>query len=216
MYPPYKGIKPVITFEYHAARPRSERIRTIGLGDVLVKKPRRFRFVGCRRDPKHPGNTWFLFDVACDGKRIAKVSWRRVVAREPVEPAKEEPKPVPGLRIVRGEPPDLVVTEAGARFLRANYPRVLNDNRTRPQRYPRSDRIRGVLIVSVREGSVAEQLALRKDDVVLSIQGRLVTYKTRAVTVLREELPKGKPLEVLVLRKGKTLRLRYDARARTE
>lgn len=80
--PPYKDIRPSITFKY-----RSGEIRTIGIGDGLESRPdpepdraragfvvaSRYMFVGCERDEK--GNEYFLFDMRCDGTDIQKARW---------------------------------------------------------------------------------------------------------------------------------------------
>ena len=87
VYPPYTGIIPAITFEYkQAPAGQTEKIRTIGLGEALEDRqdperptrriPVRYKFIGCERDPEHPGWTYFLFDMKCDGTDIQKARWK--------------------------------------------------------------------------------------------------------------------------------------------
>lgn len=90
-YPPYDYARPAIVFEANETLPGAQnKIVTISLGQALVTKPHpdahlaqwgervpsRYKFVGCEPDPEHPGWTFFLFDMACDGTDIQKARWK--------------------------------------------------------------------------------------------------------------------------------------------
>ena len=89
-YPPYKGIKPTIHFEYHT-KPAGldSKLVPIVIGEALQTKPHpdpayqkygvrvnvAYKFIRCEPDPKDPHVTWFVFDVHCDGKSEQKARW---------------------------------------------------------------------------------------------------------------------------------------------
>jgi hypothetical protein len=92
VYPPYgDGIAPALIFEFRAQPAWAKhKIVTIRMGEALQMRPHshpklrawkelepaRYQFVGCEPDPANPSWTYFLFDMACDGKDIQKARWR--------------------------------------------------------------------------------------------------------------------------------------------
>ena len=100
--PPYTGTsRPAITFELNEPAPDGSKIRTIRLGEAIEERvdpkygkffpvPYRYKFVGCEDDPEHPGWTYFLFDMKCDGTDIQKAHWK---GEEPAEHTPTAPKP---------------------------------------------------------------------------------------------------------------------------
>ncbi|MDH3592073.1 MAG: PDZ domain-containing protein [Planctomycetota bacterium] len=85
-YPPYTGVWPTISFELKNPLPNGDKVLVLGLGEALETKPHprsdlirvpyRYKFIRCEPDPEHPGWTYFVFDVNCDGKEEQKTRWK--------------------------------------------------------------------------------------------------------------------------------------------
>lgn len=136
---------------------------------------------------------------------------------QPVEPAPVAPPPsaAQGFQgeIFEMEEGRLAPTVEAVEYLRENYQDVLKDARTRDYVDPSTNRKRGVQILFIERNSVANRFGLRRDDVILSINGRPVTSQAQAVNIVKEELRANKNvIEVKVLRDGDTIVNQYDTR----
>jgi hypothetical protein len=100
--PPYEegGLAPALVWQWKPGQKPSAGepdVRAIRVGEGLFNRadprsslkpvPYKYKFIGCEPDAEHPGWTWFVFDVNCDGKDIQKGRWKLE------EPEKEVPKP---------------------------------------------------------------------------------------------------------------------------
>ena len=228
-----------------------KRTITIKHGEALVTKPHpdplrrrwgdrvnvRFKFVGCRPDPKDPGRTLFDFDVHCDGKDIQTARWKGGLqgTRLPAARTKETRKidrgwilRKPGWRdrretIVRVAPQrgpifeqrkgTLEATDEGLEYLRNNYRELLKGAYT--SEYEAPDGTRGLRVTNIAAASraAATQFGLVAGDVILSVNGHPVASKTAAVNVVKRELRnKVRMIEMKILRLGRTKTARFDAR----
>lgn len=100
--PPYEegGLAPALVWQWKPGqKPKDDPdVKAIRLGEGLFNTldprsslkqiPSKYKFIGCEPDPEHPGWTYFIFDVNCDGKDVQKGRWKLE------EPAKEVAKPV--------------------------------------------------------------------------------------------------------------------------
>ena len=284
VYPPYDsdGLQPAIIFELKGKTGDGAR-RSVTLGQGLMEKPdpdperafhgytvpAAYMFVGCEPDPEHPGWTYFLFDMKCDGTDIQKARWKgeepakpfdaaapndpnsptyegsgkgfyigdpNKARTAPVTPGKPEnpdetaktgavptpPEPVPAPVPFEGPSPDrlfdeedgtLAPTRDAVEYLKQNYNDVLKDARTTTYVDPKTRQARGIQILGIRSGSVANKFGVLPDDVILSINGQPVTRQAQAVTIVKRELNNNKTIiEVRILRRGKEITQRYDTR----
>jgi hypothetical protein len=252
-------------------RPPSEQgeTKTIRLGEALIDRPHpraqaerlpyRYKFVGCEPDAEHPGWTYFLFDVNCDGSDIQKARWHRdevtkdlpapsaeppgtggpvstkdiyigppLGAGEPEPPAptpgpvvEATPVPAPPPPPPPAETPDTLfeeeggtwaTTAEGAEYLARNYERLVEETRTSTYR-DRDGRAMGIRIVGIKSTSVANQFDIRKDDVILTINGVPVTTQSEAVKVVKDRLARKETIiTVELLRRGNKIVRRFDSR----
>jgi len=99
VYEPYNDVYPsiVVKFKQKPAG-QTEDTRTIRVGEALIERPHkldpnftvpyRYRFVRCEPDPEHPGWTYFVFDMNCDGTDIQKARWKlETEETSPLKPA---------------------------------------------------------------------------------------------------------------------------------
>jgi hypothetical protein len=147
----------------------------------------------------------------------------------PPEPAKTEPAPVETVPVEPvPEPVPMVETPAGSLFqeeegafaptsegieyLKDNYERLLEETRTQTYR-DRDGRAAGIRIVGIASASVANQFGVRKDDVIVSINGAPVGTQSEAVNVVKGELrKKARVITVKILRHGRVIEKRFDTR----
>ena len=103
VYPPYTDTWPAIIFEYNVPPEAGKgKIYAIQVGQALLTRPHsdpelrawgdrenvRFKFVGCKPDPKNEGWTLFEFDIHCDGKVIKTARWKGETKKIELPPAK--------------------------------------------------------------------------------------------------------------------------------
>jgi len=105
-------------------------------------------------------------------------------------------------------------SEEGSRYMKDNWEKGVEELRTSTYRDPKTGQASGVLVKRLRPGSIANKLGIRADDVILSINGRRVTKKSQAISIVRDEIDKKKRnvLVVKILRNGKEIDKKYDAR----
>ncbi len=138
----------------------------------------------------------------------------------PVEPVAPVPAPEP-LKVELEEAGTLfddeegvfAPTREGADYLEKNYEKILNDTRTAS--YTDRDGRTGIRVVSIPNQSVANQFGIRKDDIILKINGIPVESQSKAVDVVKSELKKKNTspiLRVTIRRRGVEKDLRFDTR----
>jgi len=106
-------------------------------------------------------------------------------------------------------------TKEGVEYLKENYNELLKDARTTTWRDPGTRRPSGIKITGIRPGSPIENFGLRRDDVILEIQGQKVSSKAEAIKVVKRELrkkPRPRIIRAKVLRLGETREVRFDTR----
>jgi hypothetical protein len=151
-------------------------------------------------------------------------------AAEPEAPVPTTPEPVVTAPVAPPPPPEpvtmveapdtlfqeeggtWVTTDEGAEYLERNYERLVEETRTSTYR-DRDGRAVGVRIVGIKSTSVANQFDIRKDDVILKVNGIPVTTQSEAVKVVKDQLSKKATIiTVELLRRGNTLVKRFDSR----
>ena len=135
---------------------------------------------------------------------------------EPVRPV-APPPPVPTatgeLRgpIFEQEAGGFAPTDEGVRYLKDNYQKLLKDTKMGTYTDKRTGKAKGVHIIRIRGGSPANEFGIREDDVILRINNTPVTRQSQAVNVVKAELRKKERfIEVLILRNGREMTLRFD------
>jgi len=124
-----------------------------------------------------------------------------------VPPVVDQPRTLGSERDGRWTP-----TDEGRRYLENNYDKVLNDAKTQTYR-DSSGRAAGVRITSIRRGSVANEFGIRPDDVIISINDKLVTKRARAIQIVKDDIKKGRNIiTVKLLRNGREIIKQYDAK----
>jgi len=136
-----------------------------------------------------------------------------------VTPKAEEVRPI---RTPGGTPATLgevdngtwVSTDEGSQYIKDNWKKAVEDAKTTTYRDPKTGQPAGVMVTKVRPGSVANKLGIYPDDVILTINGRRVTKKSQAISIVRDELDNRKRniLDVGILRNGRKISKKYDAR----
>jgi hypothetical protein len=135
---------------------------------------------------------------------------------EPVQPVAPPPVPAPAPTELRGplfeqEAGGFVATDEGMRYLKDNYQKLLKDTKTGTYTDKRTGKARGVHVIRIRRGSPANQFGIREDDVILRINNTPVTRQSQAVNVVKSELrKKERYIEVLILRNGREMTMRFD------
>ncbi len=142
---------------------------------------------------------------------------------KPTETATVEapPLPLPLIPTVRGEPDRLFDDEEGTlaptreavEYLKENYNDLLKDARTTTYVDPTTRQARGIQVLGIKSGSMANKFGVLADDVILSINGRPVTRQAEAVNIVKSELNNNKSLiTVKILRRGREITQTYDTR----
>lgn len=150
----------------------------------------------------------------------------RVSSRGPDKPAEPEqvepvaPQPPPEPVVAKQEIPSgsffdeeggvLLPTAETVDYLEKNYEKILEETRTETYR----DRdVTGIRVVGIANASVANQFGIRKDDVIISINGSPVTNQSDAVNVVKNELKRKVNLITVKLRRaGREITKTYDTR----
>lgn len=103
-------------------------------------------------------------------------------------------------------------TTDGAAYLEKNWKKVIEDAKTSTYLNPETGKKEGMLIRSIKKGSVAGKLGIYQDDVIKMINGRAVRSRSDAIRVIRDEIEnaKRKVIEITLLRNGKSMVKRYD------
>ncbi len=146
-------------------------------------------------------------------------------ASKPVEPggkAIDRGPPKEGPIMTRAEPEVIFEEQAGGVFattresheyLTKNYNKLLKDAQTRVYRDPKTGRPKGLRVLRIARGSKANAFGIRSDDIILSINDRVVTDRKRAVIVVKKLLKEGaKVLKVKIKRQGRVFDKRFDTR----
>ncbi|MHC4952697.1 MAG: PDZ domain-containing protein [Planctomycetota bacterium] len=141
---------------------------------------------------------------------------------EPIKSVKPPPDKVEPIKFTGGVPDSLgemedgtwVASDEGSRYMKDNWKKVVEEARTSTYHNPKTGAAEGILVTRLRRNSVANKLGIYPDDVILSINGKRVTKKSQAISIVRNELEKKKQniLEVRILRNGREIVKRYDAR----
>lgn len=106
-----------------------------------------------------------------------------------------------------------VTTAEGADYLEKNYEKILEDTRT--ETYRDRDGRTGIRIVSIADQSVANQFGIRRDDVIVKINGTPVSDKSDAVAVVKNELKKRPAVHIIrvtIRRAGREFEKSFDTR----
>lgn len=128
------------------------------------------------------------------------------------------PLPVPGNpgvpeRLFDEEEGVLAPTHAAVEYLRENYNDLLKDARTTTYVDPTTRQARGIQVLGIKSGSMANKFGVLADDVILSINGRPVTRQAEAVNIVKSELNNNKTtIQVKILRRGREITQTYDTR----
>lgn len=105
------------------------------------------------------------------------------------------------------------LTAEGVDYLERNYEKILEETRTAP--YRDRDGRTGIRVVGIANESVANQFGIRKDDIIIKINGLPVASQSEAVNIVKGELKK-KPavniIRVTIRRRGAEKELRFDTR----
>jgi hypothetical protein len=104
-------------------------------------------------------------------------------------------------------------TPDGVAYLERNYEKILEETRTAP--YRDRDGRTGIRVVGISNQSVANQFGIRKDDIIIKINGIPVGSQSEAVNAVKGELKK-KPavniIRVTIRRRGAEKELKFDTR----
>ena len=156
--------------------------------------------------------------AAAEAKKKAAAAKKKDPITEPVkvEPDQVLPTVKDGIpsELFEEDSGTLGATREGAEYLEKNWKKVIEEAKTTTYRNPDTGKAEGVLIRSIRSGSVAGKFGIYQDDVITHINGRSVTSRADAIKVVRNEIEqrKRKIIEVKLLRNGKPLAKRYDVR----
>jgi hypothetical protein len=104
-------------------------------------------------------------------------------------------------------------TAEGAEYLERNYEKILEETRTAP--YRDGEGRSGVRIVGISNQSVANQFGIRKDDIIIKINGMPVASQSEAVDIVKRELKKRPAVNIIrvtIRRRGAEKELRFDTR----
>ncbi|MHC4136436.1 MAG: hypothetical protein ACYTDU_09320 [Planctomycetota bacterium] len=203
VYPPYEGVTPTILFQFADGR-----TRTVRPGEALVTRPdpRRpllgsvpvaYRFLGCERDGR-TGATYFVFDVACDGKKIVELRWKQAAVR----PWQPKGRYVVSDKGVRRPTPE------GWVYLGKRHRDLLADVDFKVYRGAKRT---GLRIVRIRGRSVVHELGLKAGDVILTVNGYTPRHGAHALALVRRELRHG-ILSVRIRRGTEVHELLFDTR----
>jgi len=104
----------------------------------------------------------------------------------------------------------LLPTQEAVDYLEKNYEKILEDTRT--ETYRGRD-FSGIRVVGIADQSVANQFGIRKDDVIISINGTAVANQSEAVNVVKSALKaKANTITVKLRRAGREITKVYDTR----
>ncbi len=104
-------------------------------------------------------------------------------------------------------------TREGIEYLKTNYNDLLKDARTTTYVDPTTRQARGIQVLGIKSGSMANKFGVLADDVILSINGRPVTRQAEAVNIVKSELNNNKTIiQVKILRRGREFTREYDTR----
>ncbi len=154
------------------------------------------------------------------GPRIPSKGPDQPAGPEQVQPVPVAPQPPPEPVVAKQEPPSgsffdeeegvFLPTAEGVDYLERNYEKILEETRTETYR----DRdVSGIRVVGIANASVANQFGIRKDDVIISINGKPVTNQSDAVNVVKSELKRKVNLITVKLRRaGREITKTYDTR----
>lgn len=153
------------------------------------------------------------------GPRIsAAQSQAKTPEPEQVQPVAPEPPPEP-VKVEQALPAGtffeeqgdvFLPTEDGVQYLERNYEKILEETRTETYR---GREFSGIRVVGIANSSVANQFGIRKDDVIVSINGTPVTNQSDAVNVVKNELKRKVNLITVKLRRaGREITKTYDTR----
>jgi len=125
-----------------------------------------------------------------------------------VQPVPTPPVPAPPITLEQQPSGSLFDEEEGVYaprqegidYLERNYEKILEDTRTQP--YHDSDGRTGIRVVGIADASVANQFGIRKDDVILKINGIPVSNQSEAVNVVKAELKKKVNLIHVTIRRA--------------
>lgn len=133
----------------------------------------------------------------------------------PPDPLPELPRPLAGVpeTLFEDESGRFAPTEEAVEYLKENYNDLLKDARTSTYVDPKTRQARGIQILGIRQGSVANKFGILPDDVILSINNVPVTRQAEAVNIVKRELNAGKHMiDVKILRRGREITQSYDTR----
>jgi hypothetical protein len=170
-------------------------------------------------EPAATGPSGVSTDKMYVGPRVTK-GQDRPAEPEQVQPVPVAPQPPPEPVTAKQEVPTgsffdeedgvLLPTADTVDYLERNYEKILEETRTETYR----DRdVSGIRVVGIANASVANQFGIRKDDVIISINGAPVTNQSEAVDVVKKQL-KGKVnlITVKLRRAGREITKVYDTR----
>jgi len=203
VYPPYEGVTPTITFQYTDGT-----TRTVRLGEALVTRPNprhphlagtpvAYKFLGCERDGR-TGATYFVFDVACDGKKIVELEWKKTEVRA-WQPKHRYVVPDKGVRRL---------TPEGWTYLGKRHRDLLAHVDLKLYHYEKRT---GLRIARIRGRSVVHEFGLKAGDVILTVNGHTPRDGPHLLALVGREL-RHRILSVRVLRGTEVLELLYDTR----
>ncbi len=137
----------------------------------------------------------------------------------PVPPVVPQPAPEPVTveqeagTLFENEDDVFAPTAKGVDYLERNYEKILEETRTAT--YRDGDGRTGVRIVGISNQSVANQFGIRKDDIIIKINGVPVASQSEAVDIVKRELKKRPAVNIIrvtIRRRGAEKELRFDTR----
>ncbi len=69
---------------------------------------------------------------------------------------------------------------------------------------------RGLIIESISDTTLAEELGLKEGDIIVSINGMPIISEATLINKLMSTVNNGEPIEIVILRNGKEERIRYN------
>lgn len=171
-------------------------------------------------EPAATGPSGVSTDKMYVGPRVTSKGTDKPAEPEQVQPVPVAPQPPPEPVTAKQEVPTgsffdeeegvLLPTADTVDYLERNYEKILEETRTETYR----DRdVSGIRVVGIANASVANQFGIRKDDVIISINGAPVTNQSEAVDVVKKQLKSKVNLITVKLRRaGREITKVYDTR----
>ncbi|MCK6461405.1 MAG: PDZ domain-containing protein [Planctomycetes bacterium] len=171
-------------------------------------------------EPAATGPSGVSTDKMYVGPRVTSRGPDKPAEPEQVQPVPVAPQPPPEPVTAKQEVPTgsffdeeegvLLPTADTVDYLERNYEKILEETRTETYR----DRdVSGIRVVGIANASVANQFGIRKDDVIISINGAPVTNQSEAVDVVKKQLKSKVNLITVKLRRaGREITKVYDTR----